>query len=142
MSDLQCPGYPLTQYSIRPFSDYDLTNDAAEAREQKIWNVKLSCLWVAVENAYGQLKGRFPCLRALCGRKIHDMYHFIESLLIVHNIIEEFGDDPKDISGFNGLEDPWVDEVFHGVLECLNDDDLYCAGLYRQKQLFEYSRAF
>ena len=62
--------------------------------------------------------------------------------MIVHNIIEEFGDDPKDISGFNGLEDPWVDEVFHGAPECLNDDDLYCAGLYRRKQLFEYSRAF
>ena len=59
------------------------------------------------------------------------MYHFIESLLIVHNIIEEFGDDPKDISGFNGLEDPWVDKVFHGAPECLNDDDLYCIGLSR-----------
>ena len=142
MSDLQCPGYSLTQYSIRPFSDYDLTNDAAEAKEWKIWNVKLSCLRVAVKNAYGRLKGQFPCLRALRGHKIRDMYRFIESLLIVHNIIEEFGDDPKDISGFNGLEDPWVDEVFHGAPERLNDDDLYCAGLYRRKQLFEYSRAF
>ena len=131
----------MTQYSIRPFSDYDLTNDADEATEQKIWNVKLSCLRVAVENAYGRLKGRFPCLRALRGHKVHDMYCFIESLLIVHNIIEEFGDDPEDISGFNGLEDPWVDEVFHGAPERLNDDDLYRTGLYRQKQLLELSRA-
>ena len=83
---------------------------------------------MAVENAYGWLKGQFPCLRALSGRKIRDMDHFIESLLIVHNIIEEFGDDPKDISEFNGLEDPWVDEVFHGAPERLDDDDLYRAG--------------
>ena len=50
--------------------------------------------------------------------------------MIVHNIIEEFSDDPMDISEFNGLEDPWVDEVFHCALKCLNDDNIYCAGLY------------
>ena len=59
------------------------------------------------------------------------MYCFIESLLIAHGIIEEFSDDPMDISGFNGLEDPWVDEVFHGAPEYLNNDNLYCAGLYQ-----------
>ena len=63
-------------------------------------------------------------------------------MLIFHNIIEEFSDDPMDISEFNGLEDPWVDEVFCCVLECPNDDNLYHVGLYWWKQLFEYSRAF
>ena len=51
-------------------------------------------------------------------------------MLIFHNIIEEFSDDPMDISEFNGLEDPWVDEVFCCVLECPNDDNLYHVGLY------------
>ena len=27
----------------------------------------------------------------------------------------------------DSMEDPWVDEVFHGALEHLNDDNLYCA---------------
>ena len=56
------------------------------------------------------------------------MYCFIESLLIVHNIIEEFDDNPEDILGFNGLEDPGVDEVSHGAPEWLDDDDLYHSG--------------
>ena len=48
-------GYPLTKYSIPPFSDFDLTNDDAEAADRKQWNVNLSRLRVAVQNAFGRL---------------------------------------------------------------------------------------
>ena len=33
------------------------------------------------------------------------MYWIIEALMIVHNILEEYGDDPTTIAGFNGQED-------------------------------------
>lgn len=111
-SSLYFTGYPLTKYSIRPFADYDITNDPAESAERKQWNSQLSHLRVAVENAFGRLKGRFPCLRNLPGHDVREMFRTVEALLIVHNIVEEFGDDPTNIEGFNGIEDPGVNDVF------------------------------
>ena len=39
------------------------------------------------------------------GRNMTEMYRIIEALMIVHNILEEYGDDPTTIAGFNGQED-------------------------------------
>ena len=133
-------GYPLTKYSIWPFSDFDLTNDNAEAADRKQWNVSLSRLRVAVKNAFGCLKGCFLSLRNLPGHNIDEMFRTIEALLIVHNIVEEFGDDPKTIPGINGQEDADVGDVFHGAPVRLRDDELYRAGLARQKNLLDLSR--
>lgn len=137
---MQCTGYPLTKYTIRPFSDHDLTNDPLEAADRKKWNVLLSRLRVAVENAFGRLKGRFPSLRDFPGHDIPQMYRTIEALLIVHNIVEEFGDDPTTIDGFNGLEDPHVAEAFRARPDRLNEDDLFRTGLLRRKALMNYSK--
>jgi hypothetical protein len=102
-------GYPLTKYSIQPFSDFDLTNDNAEAADHKQWNVSLSRLHVAVENAFGRLKGRFLSLRNLPGHNIDEMFRTIEALLIVHNIVEEFGNDPETILASMGKKmQMWV----------------------------------
>ncbi|RPD57564.1 hypothetical protein L226DRAFT_457808 [Lentinus tigrinus ALCF2SS1-7] len=60
-------GYPLTQYSVRPFQQYDITNDPAEAAIRKEWNRRLSSLRVTIEHVFGRLKGRFPYLRHITG---------------------------------------------------------------------------
>jgi hypothetical protein len=136
-------GYPLTKYSIRPFSDFDLTNDVEEAAERKIWNQKLSGLRVAVEDAFGRWKGRFPVLRQFPGRKIKEMYHLIEGLMIIHNILEEFRDDPTAIAGFNGLEDADVLQEYRrldGPRRMLDTDELYWTGLAWRKRLLELSQ--
>jgi len=98
-------GYPLTQFSIRPFVDHDLTNDDEESAAWCHWNHGLSALRVRVEHAFGWLKGRFPALQALQGYELKAMWETVEALLIVHNILTAFGDNPHDIQGFNGEED-------------------------------------
>lgn len=84
-------GYPLTTFSIRPFNDYDLTGNPTEAAQRKAWNRQLSSVQIFVEHAFGRLKGRFPYLRFMPGRNMTEMYRIIEALMIVHNILEEYG---------------------------------------------------
>lgn len=59
--------------------------------------------------------------------------------MIIHNIVEEIGDDPRPISQFNGREDAEVERVRgEGPAQMqgdVDDDELYRAGLYRRKQL-------
>ncbi|KAF7984097.1 hypothetical protein HWV62_16700 [Athelia sp. TMB] len=132
--------YPLTKYTIQPFADHDLMNDPLKAADQKAWNILLSQLRVAVENAFGCLKGRFPALRNFPGHNIHQMYCTVEALLIVHNIVEEFGDDPTTIDGFNGVEDPHAAEAFQACPDRLDEDDLFWTGLLQRKALMNYSK--
>jgi hypothetical protein len=58
------------------------------------------------------------------GRHIPQLWGFVEALLIMHNILIEYGDDPQDIEGFNGQEDEdggpsemAEDNWVHGVRE-------------------------
>jgi hypothetical protein len=63
--------------------------------------------------------------------------------MILHNILEEFGDDPTTISGFNGKEDEEVEDVLgelRGRRQVLDVDQLYRAGLYRRKRLLQLSQ--
>jgi hypothetical protein len=108
--------------------------------DRKRWNQSLSKVRVAIENAFGRLKGRFPCLRNMPGHDIDQMFRTIEALMIIHNIVEEFGDNPETIAGFNGLEDPEVGDVFRGAPVRLDDDELYRTGLARRKNLLDLSR--
>ncbi|KAE9397451.1 hypothetical protein BT96DRAFT_779719, partial [Gymnopus androsaceus JB14] len=87
-------------FTIRPFNDYDLTSNPAEASQCKKWNKQLSCMHIFVEHGFGRLKGWFPILRCIPGRNLGDVYKLIESLMIVHNILEVFGNNPYTISGF------------------------------------------
>lgn len=142
-------GYPLTKFTIRPFAEYDLTNNAVEARARKRWNFDLSHLRVRIEHSYGRLKGRFPLLRYMTGTNLEVMWRTIESCLIMHNILTELGDDPTTIEGYNGLEDEDDEEVDEDMRNTLNqeermrqsivnrmdEEELYRTGLFRRKQL-------
>jgi hypothetical protein len=98
-------GYPLTPYTIRPFSQPDLTNDETVREIRKRWNVKLSSTREAVEHVFGRLKGRFPILKSIPGSDMQSIYKMVESLLVLHNILHEFGDDPAGIPDYNPHED-------------------------------------
>jgi hypothetical protein len=136
-------GYPLTPFSIRPFHLHDLTNDLAEGTRRKRWNRKLSSVRIFVEHAFGRLKGRFPIMRNMPGRNILQMQKQIEALMILHNILEERGDDPTTIAGFNGLEDKHVGAVVGGPQHQIpiedhgENDVLFQQGLYRRKLLVD-----
>ena len=139
-------GYPLTQFTIRPFANHDLTDEEDEAAACRHWNRELSALRVAVEHAFGMLKGRFPALRSLPGHNLRVMWSTVEALMIVHNILTECGDNPYDIQGFNGQEDVdlvpeeaeedvWVQNA-HGHTRMM-EDELFQAGLLHRKELLD-----
>ena len=75
------------------------------------------------------------------GRGLNEMYQNIEALMIIYNMLEEFGDDPTTIWGFNGLEDEGVEVVRGEVPDWididLDSDDLYRSGLLRCKHLLD-----
>lgn len=137
-------GYPLTKYTIRPFADYDLTNDPDESAARQAWNAELSSVRITVEHAFGRLKGRFPYLRRIPGHDIDKIYHIMEALLVIHNILIDLHDDPTQIENFNGEEDPGVVE-WRNEREVrgrergqgLSSSDLYRTGLIRRKWLLD-----
>ena len=77
---------------------------------------------------------------------MEQVWQFVESLLILHNILQEFGDDPFTIEGFNGNEDddpspPNEDEdvLVHGARghSRLSENALYQTGIVQRKSLVE-----
>ncbi|EJD02842.1 uncharacterized protein FOMMEDRAFT_156199 [Fomitiporia mediterranea MF3/22] len=96
-------------FTIRPFAEYDISSNRLQARQRRDWNFKLSSIRVCIEHAFGRLKGRFPLLRRLSGKTMKVCWRTIEACMILHNILEELGDDPSTIEGFNGEED--IDEA-------------------------------
>lgn len=77
------------------------------------------------------------------GYDLTRIYTSIEALFVIHNILQERGDDPSDIEGYNGIEDSGLfghdnDAVRRANdIENIIDSDLYRTGLYRRKQLLE-----
>lgn len=135
-------GYPLTPFSIRPFHDHDLTNNAAEARRRKRWNYKLSSMRIFVEHAFGRLKDRFQWLKKIPNRDIDEIYKTVESLLILHNFLESRHDDPTTIEGFHGqrAEDVpgmYEEEEAPPAYVDIDSDQLFRAGLLRRKLLLQ-----
>ncbi|RPD54683.1 hypothetical protein L226DRAFT_464547 [Lentinus tigrinus ALCF2SS1-7] len=104
-------GYPLTKYTIQPFNDYDLTNNVQEARFRHHFNCHLSSLCIFVKHAFGRIKGCFSILRCMPGNDINIIYKTVEALMIIHNIVECFNDNPTDIEGYNREEEDDVDEI-------------------------------
>ena len=132
-----------------PFAEHDLTNDPEEASAHQHWNRELSTLCIAVEHAFGCLKGRFPALQALPGMDLQSMWETVEALMVIHNILTESGDDPYEIDGFNGEEDPDHNpvEAAEDILvsdapshTCMTEDELYCSGLLQRKHLLDSFR--
>ncbi len=69
------------------------------------FNQRLSSIRIVSEHAYGQLKGRFPGLKAAGKHQdIQDLYKAIEALLILHNICKDWRDRPEDIPDFDPQE--------------------------------------
>ncbi|EJF58573.1 hypothetical protein DICSQDRAFT_66690, partial [Dichomitus squalens LYAD-421 SS1] len=137
-------------YSIRPFNDYDLTTDPYESRCRRRFNRRLSSLRIFVEHAFGCLKGRFPILRSMSCHDVDEVYKILESLMVIHNILERFQDDPADIEDFDDEEDEGVAEV-RGEAPAhlggenldgdLSNDELYATGLLRRKWLLNLMRS-
>jgi hypothetical protein len=75
-----------------------------------------------VEHAFGQLKDHFLHLHWMTGQYLKEMYQIIEALMIIHNMLEEFGDDPITVWGFNGLEDDDMELVRGEALDWINAD--------------------
>ena len=129
----------MTKYSIRPFAEYDLTRDPIESEKRKKWNCKLSSLRIAVEHAFGRLKGCFPYLREVPGYDMLQDYRTIEALFILHNILEELNDDPSDIEDYNGIDEHmgFEEQLGGEISRDLSAQDLYRTGLLHCKQLLD-----
>jgi hypothetical protein len=104
-------GYPPSQYTIRPFSNHNLTDSPEEASAHKRWNIKMSSAHQVVEHAFGRLKGRFGVLCEMPGYDMDRIYKHVESLLILHNILEGLHDDPKSIEDYHSNKFDGFDQV-------------------------------
>ncbi|KAF8152557.1 hypothetical protein B0H34DRAFT_821883, partial [Crassisporium funariophilum] len=73
------------------------------------------------------------------GRNLDEMFRIVEALMVLHNILEEWGDDPTTIRGFTGQEDEDIDEVRGEapVQMDLDGDALYQQGLLQRKLLVD-----
>ncbi|KAH7948688.1 hypothetical protein HPB49_000861 [Dermacentor silvarum] len=79
--------YPLRDYLITPFRDYGHLNSS-----QRAFNIKFSATRVKIENAFGDLKGRFRQLLHLDFFFVDKMNKFIISCCVLHNLCISSGD--------------------------------------------------
>ncbi|KAG8740497.1 hypothetical protein FRC10_004263 [Ceratobasidium sp. 414] len=130
-------GYPISRHAIRPFAQYDLTDDPQVAQTRKSWNRSLSTQRVVVEHAFGQLKGRFPALRMMPGWDLPRMYRSIEALLAIHNICVDLRDRVEDIDGADIIDDQ-LGALAQGAAPYESQNVIRAAGLARRKRLVDY----
>ena len=64
----------------------------AQKHPQTTFNMYHSRARIAVERAFGRLKGRFQALRELRVKKTRHGIHMVDVALILHNFIEHDGD--------------------------------------------------
>lgn len=88
------PAYPLMTWLMKPYPEH-----AAMPRKQRNFNYRLSKARIAVEHAFGRLKGRWRCLLKRLDHNIENIPHVIGACVVLHNICE-------------GLGDRWQDERF------------------------------
>lgn len=109
-------GYKITPYTIRPFDEKELRNGTrADHQRRTTFNIKHAGARSIIERAFGRLKGRFPILKLMPGRHMPRVFHVIEALMILHNILLDLGDSPEDIDDFNP-SDADADEVLEELL--------------------------
>ncbi|KAK8760846.1 hypothetical protein V5799_011671 [Amblyomma americanum] len=84
--------YPSREFLITPIRDYG-SLDASD----KAFNTKLSSTRVLIENAFGELKGRFRQLQRLDLMTVDNMSKFILSCCVLHNICIDNGDSPDSL---------------------------------------------
>jgi hypothetical protein len=99
-------GYPVTEWTVRPFTKTELDDrQARHLRQNRVkWNTKHSRAHIGAEHYFGGLKGWFPALKLVPGRDIKQIYLSVEALIIVHNILMELNNAPEEIDGFTPQE--------------------------------------
>lgn len=84
--------YPSREFLMTPIRDYG-SLDASD----KAFNTKLSSTRVLIENAFGELKGRFRQLQRLDLTTVDNMTKFILACCVLHNICVDNGDSPDGL---------------------------------------------
>jgi hypothetical protein len=78
--------------------------DSDKAAACKRWNIKMSSARQVIKHVFGRLKGCFGVLWEMPGYDMDKIYKCIESMLILHNILEELHNNPESIEGYHGKE--------------------------------------
>nr|XP_050050091.2 putative nuclease HARBI1 [Dermacentor andersoni] len=115
--------YPSREFLMTPIRDYGSLNAS-----DKAFSTKLSSTRVLIENAFGQLKGRFRQLQRLDLMTVESMSKFILACCVLPNICIDNGEsfhspleDMRLSSQVNNDQSPTADEV--------------CSGTYREESL-------
>jgi len=142
-------GYPITPYTLRPFAENEMGRTAEDKSRRRKFNKKLSGQRVIVENAFGWLKGRFPCLK-LMGPTVTMKTTFKADILL------HFGDtagdfelepiDDDDDEDGDGAEierngRAWMDAANQAV-NSRRETDVWMKGQGRQERLDLLDRMF
>ena len=75
--------YPLKEFIMKSYADRGDLN-----REEITYNVALSKSWVAAENVFGRLKGRFQCLSKDLHSSIQNTVNVVVACCTLHNVCE------------------------------------------------------
>jgi hypothetical protein len=88
-----------------PFQENELRDLSTQTnRLHKKWNKAFSRQRIVVEHAFGRLKARFRYFGGIRGWDIGNIYRTIESLIVLHNILIEFGDYTEDLGPAEAAE--------------------------------------
>ena len=81
------PAYPLTTWLMKPYSDCGQLT-----QKQRKFNYRVSRAKVVVENAFGQLKGRWQSLLKRNDSAMEFLPTYVTACCMVHNICELYND--------------------------------------------------
>lgn len=99
-------GYPLSSEIQRPFNAQEIRAAPADQHARMhLYNQHFSSKRILVEHAFGRLKNRFPILKSMRGYDVHAAWQLIVALLVLHNIITDYGDPRKDMEGWESDEE-------------------------------------
>ena len=75
------PTYPLLPWIMKPYS-----NTGRVSRQQRLFNYRLSCARVVIENAFGTLKGHLQCLLKQNDTNLDMMSTVVAVCTMLHNV--------------------------------------------------------
>ncbi|KAK4701021.1 nuclease HARBI1, partial [Phenoliferia sp. Uapishka_3] len=98
-------GYDSTPFMMRVWDDKDVLRGNPERERRIFFNQELCRLRIVIENFFGRLKGRWKSLSLLGGRNTEDQIKQIEALIILEEIMFEWGDRPMNGDDSDSEED-------------------------------------